>query len=327
MRLTKHTKSNSSNVQDNSSYSHKRVLITGANGFIGNHLTDNLLKQGAYVSIIDLRADHFFGCSDNTYIGNLCDAAFVEDCLKAAQPEIIFHLAAYKERSVLMGAFKEAIAANLNATLNLMTFAQQIPSLQALVVMGTVDEYGSSAAPFKEGTREVPVNAYSFSKLCVTHLCEIMHAIYDLPCVVLRPTVAYGPGQASDMFVPALIQSLLAGKPFPMTKGEQTRDFIYISDLISAILQSGVCRAARGQIINVGSGYPITIAQLASTVEQLLDAKALVEYGSLPYRTSEIMEYGVNLEKAHKLLNWKAEVSLDAGLQETIAYFRRNSRA
>jgi nucleoside-diphosphate-sugar epimerase len=262
-----------------------------------------------------------------TYTGNLCDAVFVEKCLQAAHPEYIFHLAAYKERSVQMEAFKEAITANLEATLNLVTSAQHIPSLQALVVMGTVDEYGSSTAPFLEGTREAPVNAYSFSKLCVTHLCEIMHTLYDLPCVVLRPTVAYGPGQASDMFVPALIQSLIAGKPFPMTKGEQTRDFIYISDLISAILQSGVCRAARGQIINVGSGYPVTIAQLASTVEQLIDAKALVEYGSLPYRTSEIMEYGVNLDKAHNLLNWKAEIALDAGLQETIAYYKRNRRA
>ena len=314
-------------MKENNSYSNKRVLITGANGFIGKHLTDVLLKQGADVSTIDLRVDLLFKRSVNTYTGNLCDAAFVEKCLQMVQPEVILHLAAYKERSVLMGAFKEAIAANLDATVNLMTFAQQTMSLQALVVMGTVDEYGSSAAPFVEGTREAPVSAYSFSKLCVTHLCEIMHTLYDLPCVVLRPTVAYGTGQAADMFVPALIQSIIAGKPFPMTKGEQTRDFIYITDLISAILQAGICRSACGQIINVGSGHQVTIAQLARTVEQMIGVKAVVEYGALPYRKAEIMEYGVNLDKARTLLNWQAEVSLGAGLHETIAYYKRDSCA
>lgn len=312
-------------IKNNYPYSNKRVLITGASGFIGKHLTANLLQQGAHISTVDLRADHSSECHVTAYIGNLCDAAFVEKCLKAAQPEIIFHLAAYKERSAAMGAFKEAIAANLDATLNLVTFAQQTPSLQALVVMGTVDEYGGNVAPFIEGTRETPVSAYSFSKLCVTHLCEVMHTIYDLPCVVLRPTVAYGPGQANDMFIPALIQSIIAGKPFPMTKGEQTRDFIYISDLISAILQSGVRRAACGQIINVGNGHPVTIAQLARTVEKMIGVEAVVEYGALPYRKGEIMAYGVNLDKAHSLLNWHADVSLVAGLHETIDYYKRNS--
>ncbi len=306
-------------------YSNKRVLITGASGFIGKHLTANLLQQGALVSTIDLMADHSSECSVTAYTGNLCDATFVENCLLQAQPEIIFHLAAYKERSVLMESFKVAIAANLDATLNLVTFAQQNRTLQALVVMGTVDEYGSNTAPFMEGTREAPVSAYSFSKLCVTHLCEIMHTLYDIPCVVLRPTVADGPGQATDMFIPALIQSIIAGRTFPMTRGEQTRDFIYITDLISAILQSGLCRVAYGQIINVGSGKTVTIAQLARKVERMLGIDSLVEYGALAYRKGEIMEYGVNLDRAHSLLNWQAEVSLDAGLRETIEYYKRNS--
>jgi len=207
-------------------------------------------------------------------------------------------------------------------SLNLFSAATKLTKLRAIVTAGTAEEYGQNEAPFDEYMRESPVSAYSFSKTCVTHLCEVFYAIHKLPCITVRPALAYGPGQNFDMFLPALINTLLKNEQFPMTLGQQTRDYSYISDLVDAFIRAALNGDTRGQIYNVGSGKPVKISEIALLVEKILDKKKLVQLGKINYRSAEIMNYVVDYSKANEKLGWLPKVSLEEGLKRTIAFYQ-----
>lgn len=304
-----------------SAYKDKRLLITGATGFVGTHLLHALAASGAAIAAISRTGAALPGVAQ-VFAGDLADSAFVGRSIAEWQPEVIWHLAGARERSLSRDAFDRNISANLIGTLNLLQATLGQAQLKRIVVLGTGEEYGRNTAPFCETMREAPVSAYSFSKQCATHLSQLMHASFGLPVVVLRPSLAYGPGQHSDMFLPALIHSLLRGAPFAMTRGEQTRDYVYVGDLVQALLRAGVGAGIDGEIINIGSGQATRIADLVQRVEALLGAPGLVRLGALDYRTGEAMAYSFDVRKAHSALGWSPQTSIDAGLQSTIAWFR-----
>jgi len=207
-------------------------------------------------------------------------------------------------------------------SLYLLAAAAKLQTLSAMVVVGTAEEYGSNPVPFRESMREFPVSAYSYSKQSLTHLCEVLHHLHGLPAVVLRPTIAYGPGQSTDMFLPALIQSLLGDTPFPMTAGEQTRDFVFVSDVVDAMLLAATRAGVAGRILNIGGGQPVTIAALAHKVAAMTGKPGLLQLGKLPYRPGEVMAYSVDTAKARSMLGWAPQITLERGLTETIAHYR-----
>lgn len=300
-----------------------RAFVTGASGFIGRHLVASLAAGGAVVS--RLEHQHRSSASPGeVHVGDLRDAAFVARAVQACTPDVIFHLAAFKQRSARIDDFALALETNVLGSLNLFSAAATLPRLKAIVVMGTAEEYGHNVAPFVETMREQPVNAYSQSKQSLTHLCEVLYQLHRLPVVVLRPTIAYGPGQSTDMFLPALIRSLLAGVPFPMTAGGQTRDFVYVSDVVDAMQLAATREGVAGQILNIGSGQPVTIAALAHKVAAITGIPGLLQTGKLPYRPGEVMAYSVDTAKAFALLGWAPRIGLDQGLAATIEHFQRD---
>ncbi len=297
----------------------RRVLVTGARGFIGGYIVEALQQRHAVVTVLNRmpsRADASF----LQHTGDLRDAGFVRDCVSSVRPEIVFHLAAFKERTPELAAFSDAISTNVMGSLNLFTALHEQKGVGSIVVVGTAEEYGHHSAPFVEQMREAPVTAYSFSKACTTQLCDILYRLYQLPAVVVRPTIVYGPRQGSDMFLPALIESLLLGRPFPMTAGQQTRDFLYITDLVDGLLRAATTPSACGEVVNLGSGRPVSIGKLALDIERMLGKVGLVRLGALPYRPKEVMSYSVDIRKAAEVLNWRPTVSLEQGLAHTIQY-------
>jgi nucleoside-diphosphate-sugar epimerase len=299
----------------------KRVLVTGGSGFIGGHLVSRLAEHCGHVAVIS-RHKQDPGQGVAVLVGDLRDGRFVRRALTETRPEIIFHLAAFKERRQDPEAFATALEVNAQGSLNLLLAAQALSSLEAIVAVGTADEYGCIPAPFVEDARERPMNAYALSKQYVTHLCELFHAAHGLPVTVLRPTLAYGPGQGAEMFVPALIGALLEGKTFPMTSGEQTRDYVFVSDVVDALIRAASSHEALGSVINIGSGRPVRIADLARKVERMVGASGQVLIGALPYRQGETMDYFVDATRAASLLGWTPGVSLEEGLRTTIDWFR-----
>lgn len=309
-------------------YHGQKVFITGANGFIGKYLVDKLAQFDCEIAVI-ARKNTKLSDQVRVFSGSIENKDFVDQAICEFAPNIVFHLAAARDRILTQEAFNNTIQVNVIGTLNVLFACTKLQDLKRVVVLGTAEEYGTNKAPFTETMREMAVSAYSFSKQSATHLSQLMHSSFGLPTVVVRPSIAYGPGQKNDMFLPALIQSLVKGESFPMTLGEQTRDYIFIEDVIAALVKTGCAflndktsHKINGEIINIGSGQPIRIADLVKQVETLLQVNGLVKLGAIQYRKAEQMNYWLDVSKAKKLLNWGTETSLEDGLTQTIRWIR-----
>lgn len=305
----------------NKKYNKKTVLVTGASGFVGRNLLVSLLGEGAEVSIVSRLPASNLDVSKQ-YIGNISDKQFINNVVQDCNPQIIFHLAGVRNRMLDRAAFDSAIEVNLAGTLNVLFASMDLPHLERIVVLGSGEEYGRNQTPYSEAMRESPISAYSFSKQCATHLAQLMYVSFGIPVVIIRPSIVYGPFQQIDMFLPALIQSLLRGEVFKMTSGVQTRDYVYVMDLVDALLSAGVGSKINGEIVNIGSGAAVKIMHLAERVESMLGVTQLVQRGALDYRASEPLDYSFDIKKAYRLLNWKPRTCLADGLQQTINYFK-----
>ena len=190
--------------------------------------------------------------------------------------------------------------------------------------MGTIEEYGNSESPFSEDTIELPISSYGLSKLSTTKLALLFNRNFHLPVIVFRASIAYGPEQGEEMFIPAMIKSLLRREDFMMTQGSQLRDFLYISDLIDALLEGIQCKKIEGQVLNIASGNSTKLRNVAIQGAQILDAQKYLQIGSLPLRNFEIMNYSVNISKVTNQLEWRPSISLEKGLTKTIKYYQSN---
>lgn len=302
------------------------ALVTGFTGFIGRHLDRALRCGGVDVVGVTRYAAHAASV-DKVFIGDIKDRAFVSDLVQQVRPDIVFHLAANKSRTGDIEEFRNGLEDNLFGTLNLAEACVKNAQIQRFVSIGTCEEYGNAGPIFHEELRESPVSAYSLSKTSVTHLLQTLFRTFDFPVVVLRPSLAFGPGQATDMFLPAMIQTLLAGKRFAMSGGEQTRDYVYIDDLIQALLLASTKPEAIGRLINISSGVPVLLKEVAKLTARKIsrDAENLLDIGKKDYRVNEIMNYAASRELAEKLLGWRPCTSLDDGLTATVEYYRRLS--
>lgn len=306
----------------------KKILITGASGFIGKHLISKLLKNSNTIACIDLHFDstfiELFSKDTILYKGCLTDKDFITSCINEFDPTYVFHLAGSKNRINSFSEFTLNHNINYLGTLNLYESLVKKNGLKLLISMGTIEEYGYSKSPFKEDSYELPNSAYGLSKLSATKLALIFNKQFNLPIVVMRPSIIYGPGQGEEMFVPALISSLLKGIPFKMTKGNQLRDFVYIDDLIDALILCLNIKKIGGQIINIASGVSIKLKQIAWQIAEITNDSGNLFIGELDYRKSEIMSYKVDISKAFILLKWTPRTKLINGLEKTVSYYKGN---
>jgi UDP-glucose 4-epimerase len=301
----------------------KRILVTGAAGFIGRHLCQRLHDNGACVFglVRSYRAEKELLFKQ--YVIDISDHKQVNQLLQDVQPEMIVHLAAVKNRSDELDAFRRGFNADVLGTINLIEASMALQSLISFVFIGSCDEYGQQEMPFVESVREKPNSAYGVTKLAVTQVLQTLARSKSFPAVILRPSVIYGPGQGADMFIPSLIHKLISHQKFAMTKGEQTRDFLYINDMVEAILLALVTAGINGEIINISSSSPIRIDYMARKIAQLIgvNAEKLLDFGAMDYRSGETMNYWANNSHAKALLGWAPLVSLEDGLCETVNYY------
>lgn len=300
------------------------VLITGVTGFIGRHLGSALRAEGVTVVGVTRNAAHA-GTIEKVCVGDITDRGFVSDLVAQVRPNIVFHLAANKTRTGNLENFRRGLEDNLFGTLNLIEACVGKPYIERFVSIGACEEYGHANPPFHEEMRESPVSAYSLSKASVTHLLQTLYRTHNFPAIVLRPSLAYGPGQATDMFLPALIQALLIRKRFGMSEGEQTRDYVYIDDLIEALLLASTKPEAIGKVINVSSGVPVLLKEIARLAARKIgkDVENLLDIGNKNYRANEIMNYVASFQLAERILGWRPRTALEDGLTATVEYFRK----
>ena len=267
------------------------------------------------------------GCDQRAV--DIMDRVAVGELISDVRPEFVVHLAAAKSRVLDLDVFRTDYQVNLLGTLNLAQACLVAECGSRFVHLGTCDEYGHCAVPFDETSRETPVSAYGVSKLASTHLLQALARTRDFPAVILRPTNVYGPGQTTDMLLPALIQALTRGEEFPMTRGQQTRDYVYVDDLVDAIVKSLLGKVAAGTVVNISSAAPVQVRDVALMAAQTIGPRAssLLSFGARDYRPGEVMEYWASNARAAELLGWLPRVSLEQGIAWTVANVRRTTGA
>ncbi|MEK6852742.1 MAG: GDP-mannose 4,6-dehydratase [Nanoarchaeota archaeon] len=304
----------------------KKILVTGGAGFIGSHLTERLVKERAQVSIIDnvgaSSSIEAFKKDVEFYTCNLADYEKVNSTIRKINPEIIFHLASY--------AFVDPkididfiLKNDFYSTINLLKALNG--EFELFVHTGSVAEYGNGEVPFKEDQAPVANSPYALAKIFSTKYCQLLNRRDNLPIIILRPFLTYGPRQNNfKMLIPSIILHALREENFPTTKGEQTRDCIYVKDVVEGYIKSANSQKAIGEIINIGTAKEISVKNLILKIIELTNSKIRPEFGALPYRPADSMRSFCSNEKVKALLAWQPKYSLDEGLKETIDWYKKN---
>jgi nucleoside-diphosphate-sugar epimerase len=295
-----------------------QCLVAGGSGFIGKHLVKKLMAIGAKTTSLGLSS--LSSIKGVTHI-KVDLANKVESDLRF---DYVFNLSGFVDHSLFWSGGRKVIDAHYVGLLNLI-MALDKNQLKGFIQVGSSDEYGDLPAPQVETMRERPSSSYSAAKLAATQLIQMLAKQECFPGTVLRLFLVYGPGQNKQRFLPQVIEGCLRGASFPVSKGEQLRDFCYMDDVIDALIRAAMNREAQGEVINIASGQPVSIASMIKKVKARINCGE-PQFGSVPYRSGENMSLYADISKAKQVLGWEPTVSLADGLEKTIAYFKKNRK-
>ncbi|MEX2554441.1 MAG: GDP-mannose 4,6-dehydratase [Actinomycetota bacterium] len=306
-----------------------RVLVTGADGFIGSHLTRRLVSDGAEVhaltsdvsSVFPRRLLDLRGRME-IHEGNLMDRSAMDAVARSAKPSYIFHLAAYTHVGKSWQRVDECIQANIQGTMNLLqALADQ--GYERFVNTGTSEIYGDIEVPFREDAVVNPISPYSVSKYAAERFCRLFQRAYGWPIVMLRPFNAYGPAQSPDRVIPEIIVRALRKEELKMTQARQTREFNYVEDLADGFVKAATTPDVNGELFNIGGGEEISMRDVATQILEVMGNPIEPQFGALPERPTEIMRMYCDSSKARQRLGWEPSHSLRDGLEKTIEWYRR----
>lgn len=309
------------------SFTGQRGLVTGADGFIGSHLVERLAELGADLyCIVEPDSDCWRLRDIERKITilryDICDSK-LKNVIKKISPQKVFHLASFVESARDVSLTKAMFKINLLGTVNLMDSLKDL-GCDVIINTGTCEEYGNNTAPFKETDLPRPVSPYSASKTASTFYCQMLWNSFKMPIVTLRPFLTYGPKQSTNLFIPSLIDACLRGEDFEMTKGEQTREVNYVSDIVDGFILAGCKNKAIGKIINIGCGRDYKIKDIAEKIIDFTGAHIKLKTGKLSYRAGEVKRFYCDNTLAKKALGWKAKIKLNEGLKRTIEWYKKN---
>ncbi|MBB5316478.1 NAD-dependent epimerase/dehydratase family protein [Tunturibacter empetritectus] len=297
----------------------KRVVVTGATGFLGGYVVDQLQRADATVIAVADRSrtarrpEHPARSIETLWFDRPDKLA---ESVQSAKPDYVVHLHAAVTTNRSAEAVRSTLETNLLPSLDLMTACAEM-QVKRLILLGSGEEFGPVTGPFDENTASDPASPYGASKAAITAYARMFHRAFQLPVVVLRPSVVYGPFQAPRMLIPQVLQSLFEGKEIAVTEGRQTRDFIHVEDVAKGVVSALVREGVEGRSFNLASGEVVTVRDCLERIERITRRHGLIRYGALPYKTGEIFSYEPIAETTFSALNWRPAISLEEGLTKT----------
>ncbi len=309
----------------------KQVLITGAGGFIGSHLTEALVKAGAKVRVFirynsrDGRGnleDLEPGMLDEIEIiaGDLRDADVMEQSVKGC--DAVFHLGALVGIPYSYKNPREVVETNIMGTFNVLTAARD-HGVERIVHTSTSEVYGSALyVPIDESHPLQGQSPYSASKIGADKLAESFYASFDLPVVTVRPFNCYGPRQSARAVIPTLITQALACQEIRLGNTDTLRDFTFVTDTAEGFIKAAQSQEGFGKVINIGSGREISIGQLAQIIITTLQSTAeiVVDKARIRPSRSEVNRLLADNRLAKDTIGWEPRVSLEEGIRRTVSW-------
>jgi UDP-glucose 4-epimerase len=251
----------------------------------------------------------------------LDDQCTVGDAVRQANAEYVIHLGASVSVARTLDALDATLQQNLLPTISLLTAAAEA-RVSRVVLIGSCEEYSQRTSPFDTTQAADPSSPYGASKAAATAYARMFANAFRLPTVILRPSVVYGPGQSNRMLISQVMHALSEGCPVEVTAGEQTRDFIYVEDVVMAIIRSLTVPITEGDLWNVGSGEVVTVRDCLERIERITGRTGLIQYGKRPYSENEIYRYELKVRETYAAFDWRPSVTLDEGLHKTWEFFR-----
>lgn len=313
------------------------ILVTGADGFIGSHLTEELVRQGHSVrAFVYYNSFNSWGWLDRcspevkgkfeVFSGDIRDPHGVREAMKGC--EVVIHLAALIAIPFSYHSPDTYIDTNIKGTLNVLQAAREL-GVKRVIHTSTSEVYGTAQfVPITEGHPLQGQSPYSASKIAADQLAFSFYSSFDLPLVILRPFNTYGPRQSARAVIPTIITQIANGqKEIKLGAVSPTRDFNYVKDTVDGFVATLNSKNGLGEVINLGSNFEISIKETVELIAEIMGVTISIAQDGDRLRpaSSEVERLWADNSKAKEILNWKPRFAgrngLKSGLEETIAWF------
>lgn len=312
----------------------KRVLVTGAGGFVGSHLSERLAALGAQTrALVHYRSNGSWGWLDSSSFQDKIEviAGDVRDRERVAEAmhgrEVVFHLAALVGIPYSYHAPTSYIRTNIEGTVNVFQAAREV-GVERIVHTSTSEVYGTARyIPIDEDHCLQGQSPYSASKIAADKMAEAFYASFGLPVTTIRPFNIYGPRQSTRAVIPTIITQALTGPTVQLGNLEPTRDFNYVLDTVEGFLRIAECPGAVGRVFNIGSGREISVGELAALILDLVgrqDVPIVCDETRIRPDNGEVERLLADNRKAQDILGWRSQYTLEEGLVHTIEWIREN---
>jgi CDP-glucose 4,6-dehydratase len=316
-------------------WSHRNVLVTGAEGFLASWISKALVEEGA--NVIGLVRDSIaksnfslLNLEKNVTLvhASLTDYLSLERTLNEYEIEVVFHLAA---QTIVGTANRDPLStfeSNVRGTYNVLEAARRMPLVRTILVASSDKAYGEHPTlPYQEDFPLQGRNPYDVSKSCADLISQAYAHAYGLPIVITRCGNIYGGGDLNfNRLVPGTIRSLLFGhNPIIRSDGSPIRDYVYVEDVAEVFLRiasMGTHHSLIGQTFNLGSGKPVSVREIAEKIIQIHGGNYKLEVQGKGVPAGEVEKQYLSSDKATRTFGWHAKTTLDEGLSKTIAWYK-----
>lgn len=311
----------------------KKILVTGAGGFIGSHLTERLVEYGHSVrAFLHYNSRNQWGWLEDSkyrddievYCGDIRDYDAVFDAMRGC--DTVIHLAALIGIPYSYVSPLAYIRTNIEGSYNILQSARHL-GLGNIVVTSTSEVYGTAHhVPIDENHPLNPQSPYAASKAAADHIALSFHKSFDLPVKIIRPFNTYGPRQSARGVIPTIVIQALTSDKIILGSLDPTRDFTYVADIVRAFIEIAESDKVIGDVVNIGSGFEISIGDLAKKILLLTAKDSEIIYDNKRARPpgSEVTRLCADIKKANDLIGWEPAFSLEEGLKFTAEWISKH---